>query len=61
MILINTFAWQDRDADVENGHVDIQAGESKWEIRIDVNTLPSVKQIASGNLQHSIGAQLGAL
>ena len=58
MIQINKFAWQDRDADVEDGHVDTQAGESKWEIRIDVNTLPSVKQIASGNLQHSRGGAL---
>ena len=58
MIQINTFAWQDRDADVEDGHVDTQAGESKWEIRIDVNTLPSVKQIVSGSLQHSIGGAL---
>ena len=61
MIQMNIFARQDRDADVENGHVDNQAQESNWGIRFDINTLPSVRQIASGYLQHSIGAHLGAL
>ena len=29
-------------------------GEMNWEIRIDVYTLPCVKQIASGNLLYSL-------
>ena len=58
--------WQGRNrgTDVENGWVGT-VGEGKCginrEIRIDIYTLPCVKQIASGNLLYSTGAQLGAL
>ena len=31
-------------------------GGMNWEIRFDINTLPYVKQIASGNLLHSTGS-----
>ena len=30
-----------------------------WEIRIDIYTLPCVKQITSGNLLYSIGGSAG--
>ena len=36
-------------------------GGANWEIMIDMCTLPRVKQMASGNLLYSAGAQLGAL
>ena len=42
-----------RKADVENGRVDtVGEGEGgmNWEIRFDINTLPFVKQMASGNV-----------
>ena len=32
-----------------------------WEIRIDIYTLPCVKQVGSGKLLCSTGAQLSAL
>ena len=45
-VQMNIFAGRNRDADVENGRVDIE-GEGKggmnWEIRIDICTLPCVK------------------
>ena len=31
-----------------------------WEIRFDINTLPCVKEIASGNSSAAQGTQLGA-
>ena len=46
-----------RDADVENGHVDMGVeGEAwmNWEISIDISTLPCIKQITSRNLLYSI-------
>ena len=69
---VNTYMWnlekwyrwtylqgRNRDADVENGRVDTE-GEGKsgmnWEIRIDIYTLPCVKEIASGNLLYSPGS-----
>ena len=45
--------------EVENGHVDTEWGEEggmNWEVKTDIRTLPSVKQIASGNLQYSPGS-----
>ena len=44
--------------DVENGHVDTGGegeGGMNWEIGFNINTLPCVKQIASGNLLYSTG------
>ena len=44
---------RNRDADVENGLVDVGrggGGEMNWESSIDIYTLPCVKQIASGKL-----------
>ena len=38
-----------------------KGGEMNWEIGVDIYTLPCVKQIASGNLLYSTGAQLCAL
>ena len=39
------------ETDIENRYV-TQRGEGgmNWEIRVDIYTLPSVKQLASGNL-----------
>ena len=55
---------RNRDTDVENRYVDTeQEGEGgmSWESRIDIDTLPCVKQLASGRLLHSTGsAQLDA-
>ena len=48
-----------RDADIENGHVDtVGGGEggTNWEMRIDIYTLPCVKQTASGKLLYSTGS-----
>ena len=45
--------------DIENGHVDtVGKGEGgmNWEIRFDINRLPCVKQIASGNVLYSTGS-----
>ena len=39
----------------------VMKGEVNWEIRFDINVLPCVRQIASGKLLQSKGAQLGAL
>ena len=47
------FQGRNRDADVENGHVDTVGegeGGANCEIRIDIYTLPCVNYIASGNL-----------
>ena len=47
---------RNRDIDLENGHVDTVGkgeGGTNWEIRFDINTLPCVKYIASGNLLYS--------
>ena len=47
---------KDRDTEMENGCVHTAWGEEggmNWEVSADIHTLPSVKQIASGNLQHS--------
>ena len=44
---------RNRDIDIENGHVDTGGegeGGTNWEIRIDIYTLPCVKQMASGNM-----------
>ena len=53
------FQGRNRDAEVENGHVDTE-GEGEhgvnWEIRIDIYTLPCVKYRASGNLLYSSGS-----
>ena len=50
---------RNRDADVDNGHVNT-AGEGEGgmnrDIRFGINTLPHVKQIASGNLLYSTGS-----
>ena len=35
--------------------------EMCWEIRCDINTLPCVKEMASGNRWYGQGAQLRAL
>ena len=53
------FQGRNRDMEVENGHVDTAWGEEggmNWEVKTDIRTLPSVKQIASGNLQYSPGS-----
>ena len=45
-----------RDADVENGYLDTRRegeGGMNWEIRIDIYTVPYVKQVASGNRELS--------
>ena len=50
---------RNRDTDIENGQVDTVGegvGGMNWEIRIDILTLPCVKQIASGNLLYSTGS-----
>ena len=50
---MNLFSGQDRNIDIENGHVDTGwegEGGTNWDIRIDIYTLPCVKQIASGNI-----------
>ena len=42
-----------RDVDLENGHVDTVGegeGGTNWEIRIDIYTLPYIKQIANRNM-----------
>ena len=40
-----------------NGHVDLEGeGGTSWEIRIDIYTLPWVKQTASGKLLNSTGS-----
>lgn len=68
-------ALRNRDAAGENGRVSravgresggwgrggAAVGRANWEIMIDMCTLPRVKQMASGNLLYSAGAQLGAL
>ena len=44
---------RNRDADVENGLVDVGrggGGEMNWKSSIDIHTLPCVKQRASGKL-----------
>ena len=33
-----------------------EEGGTNWEIRFDINTLPCVKEIASGNLLDSTGS-----
>ena len=38
------------------GHKVGREGGMNWEIRFDINTLPCVKQIASGNLLYSTGS-----
>ena len=52
-----------RDADVENGLVDMERGETgsgmNWETGIDIH--PTMYKTASGNLLQSTGVQLGAL
>ena len=50
------FQGRNRDADVQNEHVDTAAGGedgTNWEIRIDIYTLLCVKQIASGKLLYN--------
>ena len=39
----------------------VREREVNWEIRFDINVLPCVRQIASGKLLQSKGAQLSAL
>ena len=48
---------RNRDADAENGHMDMAGGrrEMNWEIGDDIYTLTCVKQIASGNLLNNTG------
>ena len=53
---------RNRDADLENGCVDMVGGEvggMNWEIGIDIHTLPCVKQIARGNMLYSTGSSAG--
>ena len=50
---------RNRNTDVENRHVNTGGegeGGMNWEIRIDICTLPWVRQIASGNLLYSTGS-----
>ena len=48
---------RNRDIDIVNGHVDLEGeGGTSWEIRIDIYTLPWVKQTASGKLLNSTGS-----
>ena len=46
MVQMKLFARQERDTDVENGHVDMVGGKGSgmnWEIGIGIYTLPCVK------------------
>ena len=46
MVQMNLFQGRNRDADVENKHVDTVGegeGGTNWEISIDIYTLPCVK------------------
>ena len=48
---------RNRNADVGNRRVDTEGeGEGGMKIRFDINTLPCVKYIASGNLLYSTGS-----
>ena len=43
MILLNLFPKKNRDTDIENRHVDTKGeGVTKWEIKVDIYTLPSM-------------------
>ena len=59
---LNLLQGRNRDADVGNRHVGLGGGDGEsgmnWETRIDMYTLPCVKQIASENLLHSIGSSV---
>ena len=52
---------KNRDINVEKGHVDT-GGEGEdgtnCELRIDIYTLPCVKQLAGRNLQNNIGSSV---
>jgi len=44
MILLNLFPKKNRDTNIENRHVDTKGeGVTKWEIKVDIYTLPCVK------------------
>ena len=54
---MNLFAGQNRDRDVEKGHMDTEkVGEGGTNSSIDVYTPPRVKYIASGKLLYSTGS-----
>ena len=53
MVQVNLFAGQEqrhRHREWTCGHGGEGEGGTNWEIRIDIHTLPCVKQIDSGNL-----------
>ena len=56
--LVLLLPWN-RNTDIENGHVITgQEGDGgmNWEVRIDIYTLPCIKQTASGKLLSSAGS-----
>ena len=54
---MNLFAGQNRDRDVEKGHMDTEkVGKGGTNSSIDVYTPPCVKYIASGKLLYSTGS-----
>lgn len=59
MVQMSLFAGRDRDADIENGHMDIVGGggETNWESKIDIGALARVKQLV-GTCCVAQGAQL---
>ena len=59
MVQMNLFAGQEyrhRCTEWTGGHRVGGEGGMNWEIRSDIDTLPCVKQIASGNLLYSTGS-----
>ena len=59
MVQMNLFAGPEqrhRCREWTCGHGGKREGGTNWEIRIDIYTLPCVKQIASGNLLYSTGS-----
>ena len=59
MLQMNLFVGQEqrcRRREWTCGHRQVGEGGTNWEIRFDINILPCVKQIASGNLLYSTGS-----
>ena len=57
MVQMNLFVGQEcRRREWTCGHGGKGEGGTNWEIRFEINTLPCVKQMASGNLLYSTGS-----
>ena len=59
MVQMNLFAGQEqrrRLREQKGGHRGGKEGGMNWKMRMDIYTLPCIKQVASGNLLYNTGS-----